>query len=469
MLKKSLGYLFSSVLSFSCLLYSPAFANSEMPTEEKPTEEIKTAEVKVDEVLKSFYDLSLEELLDVSVKKKEIVTFYGFANVNFEKVFNKPGWGYDGKAIFEKTPIDLSIPNFLLYATSDFSQDITFLVGLSKDDEHIGIDSLWGNVKINDAIQIKLGKMYRKFGLFNEKLQDLPTFTGIEAPELFDGDHLMLPRTTELMIHGKKHLSESIALMYAVDTGVGEGNTGLDALPLGWDLRMKVDTNFEPLLNPSIIFGTSGYISSLTNTKTKPNSIGEHAIIKTTGISQWMESDNYGVFGGFIEANLFENLLLQTAYWYGNHNAIRNPESVLNIIKNTNLSQNQKQRFLGNNTSKPIETLTTKDIVLDAKYNIQTYYIRLGYSFNTPIGGITPYLFLDWMSNPELIENKNFGGDDEVGISDNGQFLKPSIGVVYRPLNELAIKLDGSTHIQTFNGKTESYPEVRFDVSFAFK
>lgn len=60
-------------------------------------------------------------------------------------------------------------------------------------------------------------------------------------------------------------------------------------------------------------------------------------------------------------------------------------------------------------------------------------------------------------------------GDNEAGYADDGEFLKPSLGVVYKPDPAVAIKLDGSTHIQKFNGKTESYPEVRLDVSCAFK
>ena len=32
----------------------------------------------------------------------------------------------------------------------------------------------------------------------------------------------------------------------------------------------------------------------------------------------------------------------------------------------------------------------------------------------------------------------------------------------------IAMKLDASMHIQEFNGSTERYPEIRFDVSYIF-
>jgi hypothetical protein len=72
------------------------------------------------------------------------------------------------------------------------------------------------------------------------------------------------------------------------------------------------------------------------------------------------------------------------------------------------------------------------------------------------------------MSHPENIQNKQYGGDDEAGLADDGKFLKPSVGLVYRPIPTVAIKLDGSYHSQQFNGKQVMYPELRLDFSFAF-
>jgi hypothetical protein len=42
------------------------------------------------------------------------------------------------------------------------------------------------------------------------------------------------------------------------------------------------------------------------------------------------------------------------------------------------------------------------------------------------------------------------------------------VGLVYKPIPNVAIKLDGSYHVQQYNGKSVSYPELRLDFSFAF-
>jgi hypothetical protein len=123
---------------------------------------------------------------------------------------------------------------------------------------------------------------------------------------------------------------------------------------------------------------------------------------------------------------------------------------------------------LSSNEEQPNSSLTVDDVQQNVKYNVQTWYIRLGYNIQSSVGQFVPYLFLDWMSHPEVIQNKDFGGDDESGLADDGKFWKPSAGLVYRPVSNVAIKLDGSYHIQNFNGKSVSYPEIRLDFSFAF-
>jgi hypothetical protein len=71
------------------------------------------------------------------------------------------------------------------------------------DDVLIGVRNAWVEAPlVGDALQVRLGKTYRRFGLYNEILDATPTFIGIEPPELFDADHLMLTRTTNLMLSG---------------------------------------------------------------------------------------------------------------------------------------------------------------------------------------------------------------------------------------------------------------------------
>ena len=79
-----------------------------------------------------------------------------------------------------------------------------------------------------------------------------------------------------------------------------------------------------------------------------------------------------------------------------------------------------------------------------------------------------PYFQWDNYDNPETIENKSFGGDAEAGLTDDGQFQKSTVGIIYRPIPVLALKFDTSTHFQDFNGKSESFSEIRFDVSYIF-
>jgi hypothetical protein len=124
---------------------------------------------------------------------------------------------------------------------------------------------------------------------------------------------------------------------------------------------------------------------------------------------------------------------------------------------------------LGSNAGKPDSELTTGDVVVAADYIVETFYLRAARSFGTRFGTLTPYVLLDWMKHPEAIRNKTYGGDNEAGFADDGEFWKPSIGMVFNPTYQVALKLDASAHKQDFNGKTEIYPEVRFDVSFAFQ
>jgi hypothetical protein len=300
--------------------------------------------------------------------------------------------------------------------------------------------------------------MYRKFGLYNERLDQIPTFIGIEAPEMLDSDHLFLTRTTSLMIHGKFQNAKRI-ISYGLMTENAEGGPRQNVVPLGWDARYK------SMLN-SFIIGASGYSSSVTNERTVSTvQLGEGP--PQGGILPWMAGDRFTIAGVFFEKQ-FGNILLQSEYYNASHKAVRDADAVLQIIQNADINSSQRARFLGDNSSKANEILTAEDVQTNTQYNVHTWYVRLGYNIKSNIGQFVPYLFLDWMSHPEAIQSKKFGGDDEAGLADDGKFWKPSLGVAYRPIPNVAIKLDGSYHVQQFNGKQVSYPELRLDFSFAF-
>ena len=105
---------------------------------------------------------------------------------------------------------------------------------------------------------------------------------------------------------------------------------------------------------------------------------------------------------------------------------------------------------------------------MNDSYDVQTYYFRAGYSIETSFGELGPYVQWDWYRNAETIGNKTYGGDDEAGTADDGEFTKLTIGAVFRPVPQVAAKLDFSSHNYRLNATNVSYPEFRFDVSFIF-
>lgn len=452
-MKKTLSFLLlSSILLFS--------SNAKAEEENNNTEETKKTK-------SYFVDMSLEDLLDIELVKQKL-TLYGYFDTTLERSLNVPELDKNGKTTYENPFMEWSNPNFHIYASTNLNENTEVLFNLARDNENIEIRNAWGNLKVNDLFQVRVGKMYRRFDLFNERLDQIPTFLGIEPPELFDRDHLLVPRTTNFMIHGKQSFNDS-SISYSLSTDNPEGGASSGALPLGWDLRSELKTNLSWLGNPSFLIGTSGYFSTINENKGFPSTTVGNGVPKG-GILPWMAKDKYTVFGGFLETVLFNNLLVQGAYWQANHEGERDPNSILSLINSMAVSTSQKERFLVKDAfSKDIKSLSTSDVVTTANYNVQTYYLRFGYSINSEVGLFTPYLLFDWMSNPEVVRNKKYGGDDEAGYADDGVFFKPSLGIVYKPIDSVAIKIDSSLHTQKFNGKQESFPEFRGNISFAFK
>ncbi|MCH7816987.1 MAG: hypothetical protein IIC60_10510 [Proteobacteria bacterium] len=182
-----------------------------------------------------------------------------------------------------------------------------------------------------------------------------------------------------------------------------------------------------------------------------------------TGVLPWMAADDFDIFGAYGEFQM-GNWLLQAEYWNASHDATRDAAAVVDVINNAGINQAQLNRFLLD----PSGPVTASNVRLNGDYEIDTWYIRAGYSMVTSIGEWVPYLQWDVYENPETIQNKRWGGDNEAGLSDNGEFTKGTIGLIYRPVPDVAIKFDISTHFQDFNGRSQSYPEIRFDISYIF-
>jgi hypothetical protein len=438
------------VLMFSCCcsLYSFSQTDNTVVAEDSGSSEISP-----------LFDMSIEQLLGIDVVDKRF-KFYGYINAYAEKTFGVPMIDDSGNTAYEDVPFEWNpARNFHLYGSGNLSDNIDVLINIARiSGDGLEIRNAWGNFRIKRQFQIRVGKMYRRFGLYNERLDQIPTFIGIEPPELFDTDHLFLTRTTNFMIHGEFGLGKH-ELLYSLTTENGEGGASKNVIPLGWDVRLKT---------PSMIIGTSGFTSSINANNKTSSTVDFGKGSPKGGVLPWMEGDSYGVFGGYIEKK-FGNLLLQAEYWASPHNATRNADHVLTMIQEAGINQNQRERFLGASASKADTALTTSDVVRNVSYLSSTWYVRLGYNIDSKIGQFVPYIFADWMANPEVINNKTYGGDEESGFADNGIFFKPSVGLVYRPIQNVAIKLDGSIHSQKFNGNNEIYPELRMDFSFAFK
>ncbi|MBN2408045.1 MAG: hypothetical protein JXJ19_10160 [Elusimicrobia bacterium] len=401
-------------------------------------------------------DMSLEELLNIQTIGTQGITMYGYMSVNVEKVFDELSINDEGKTVKTDCPHEWSTPHFNLFLKTPLAKNVETFVNIG--DEDVVLKNMWGNIELAKEFQLRLGKMYRKFDLFNEKLDEVPTYLGIEPPELFDNDHLLLPRYTMFMVHGEKGIGGKSTLFYSMSTDNGEGGPLENVVPLGMDARVN--------LNDQIVTGFSSYFSSIGSGEiVSPKGVGEGS--PDGGIMPWMKNDRYQVYGGFVETQLHD-FVIKTAFWYADHSAHRDPASVLAVVNGTDLHEKQRKNFLGSSASKANADLTEADVVVKTNYRVETGYVRLGYYFHTDAGIIAPFAFLDWMKHPEAIASKTWGGDNECGVADNGIFYKPTIGVMYKPIEKLAIKLDASQHMQKFNGKDETYPETRLDVSYLF-
>ena len=170
-----------------------------------------------------------------------------------------------------------------------------------------------------------------------------------------------------------------------------------------------------------------------------------------------MAEDRYTVIGGYAEATPGA-LTLQAEYWRTDHRATRDVDAVAAVLA----------------SAQPWEADHLTDangaVVESVDYAVQTAYVRAGYAVGVgKQASVVPYVQGDWYSNPEIVNDKDLGGDAEAGLADDGQFLKGTAGCVIRPVPEIALKLDGSAHVIQFNGATEVYPEARVSFSYLWQ
>lgn len=381
----------------------------------------------------------------------EYLKLYGYFSTRYEKVWNEPAL-VDGQIVEESAPGEFGFPYFSIMTQQEISKNIKVFINLNGEDfDTINVANAWGEYKFSDKFHVRVGKIYRTFGLYNELLDAVPAYFGIEPPELFDNDHLLISRTTNVMAWGQ-HNTEGGTLRYSFTTDDGEGDRSKDTFPVGFDLRYSF--NFD-----SQTVGISGYTSGGET----GSDVGLGDGSPNSGVLPWMVEDEFDIIGGFWEGT-FSNLTLQFEYWSASHSGIRNADDIVTIINEAGLLPTQVDRFLID----PNGPVSAENVDTNADYDVETWYIRAGYSIFTKKGEVVPYVQWDWYSNPETIANKTYGGDAEAGAADDGEFSKATLGIAYRPTPKTAVKLDFSSHYYTLNGEDVDYPEVRLDFSYIF-
>ena len=378
---------------------------------------------------------------------------YGFIDAHYEQVARTPvGVDEDGETIMSSNPSEIDVTNFNVMLQGTVYSRYRYFVNLASpgagspaEDASLAVRNAWVELPLfREYFNFRIGKTYRRFGLYNELLDAIPTFIGIEPPEMFDDDHLLLTRTTNIMLHGTFTTFDS-SFSYALSTGTDEREG--QEVPIGADLRYDFRNNFR--------LGTSYYT---TNGDAIPSKqLGEGAPLG--GVATWMDRDEFSVTGGYGQVTA-GGFILQTEFWIARHKGERNPDRVAALMNSDPpLNPRQRERFGLNDPENPMP-------VVPADYNVKTGYVRTGYTVPVKTWTLTPYGQFDYYDNPEIIDDPANGGDNEAGLTDDGKFYKTTLGLVIRPVSFIAIKLDGSTHTQEFNGETLTYPEFRSSFSF---
>jgi|GEM_PF-6887539 len=161
------------------------------------------------------------------VYASDIKTF-GYLSWRTEKIWSELTIDNNGETVKEDAPREISIPFFNIMMLHQVSDKLKFFGNLSgAGAENISVNNAWGEYQFSENLNLRLGKSYRRFGLYNELLDAVPTYIGIEPPELLDGDHLIVSRETLAMVHGSFQYGDG-ELLYSISTDNGEGGPSVD-------------------------------------------------------------------------------------------------------------------------------------------------------------------------------------------------------------------------------------------------
>lgn len=383
--------------------------------------------------------LSSLALFAVSAQAGQMKTsFYGYIDAYYENVDDSPSPNSSTKT---ENAGEFDVPNINVIVQSTKDNTKAFLNVSGGGGGNTSVNNAWIDYSKSDALAVRFGKMYRPFGLYNEILDAVPTYIGIEPPELFDSDHQLLTRETNFMLHGKVNTGDS-SIRWSLTTGnddkAGKNN------PVGADIRWESGTKWKI---GSSFYTTGGYI-------TNPDGTG--------GSTQHMTEEKYSVTGIYAQYR-GDNITVQLAGYVSPHEGTRNTSTYCGY---SSLDDFRKNRAGCNST--PIAA---------AEYDVETYYMRVGYDVALGDATLTPYFQYDYFKNEEIPFSKDDGGDKEAGLSNNGAFTKVTVGAVYRPDFNLALKFDYSQHIQdvdtnsngTVDGSAENYGEYRVSMSYFWR
>ena len=163
----------------------------------------------------------------VSAQAQDIqrkLDIYGYFSTRWEKTFDEPTL-QDNQIVEEESAGTWSYPSLNLMMQGQVSNNFRVFLNLNGGGaDTLKVQNYWGEYSASRAVNIRAGKIYRKFGLYNEILDAVPTYYGIEPPELFDKDHLIISRTTTLMLHGAVDAGTGI-LNYSISNDSGEGES----------------------------------------------------------------------------------------------------------------------------------------------------------------------------------------------------------------------------------------------------
>src|SRR5689334_8186475 len=172
---------------------------------------------------------------------------YGYINSYLDQIepfTPKRPFAYDrasGQLLKKFEPMSFDVDAFLMVQGTVASRYRYFLniatidAGNPNESAEVELRNAWVEASLHgQALAVRVGRMYRRFGLYNEIFDAAPTYIGIQAPELIDRDHLLITRTTNLMLLGA-YVAGTHKLEYALMTGEDERESR--QVPLGADLN----------------------------------------------------------------------------------------------------------------------------------------------------------------------------------------------------------------------------------------